>query len=406
MRIGAEILLCLLLASDALAARERGRGRARSPAVTASPLIYSQTLNTGDCASGASVAPGVTFARTSAASCVRADGIIVTLAAGNPRLTSLGFVHEGAVTNGVLHSRDLTQAVWTKTGMTCLKDAAGTDGVASSASTCTATAASGTVLQTVSATSTQRSSSFFVKRITGTGTIEVTRDNGTTWTNVTACVDAGTGTGCDISHNGFRRVTNEAFSALCSTLANPTVGVRLATSGDAVAIDGVQDETLCYPSTRVDSTATAGVRQADVSTFTKPTGMSETEGCAQVCMAPLHRAAAYSWQTGVGLSATSGSRFAQFLASSVFSYNGGSSGSVAPAFVYGTSKCYRAEWSVSGNYLRTRNVTAGTLGSSIAHAGFPSFGATLGLGNYSDGTGSVVGVLTAVKIANTPGGCE
>jgi hypothetical protein len=63
-----------------------------------------------------------------------------------------------------------------------------------------------------------------IKRLIGTGTVEMTTDNGTTWTPVTVTA-------------GWTIVSIPA-----QTLVNPVCGFRLATSGDSVAIDVVQNE--------------------------------------------------------------------------------------------------------------------------------------------------------------------
>lgn len=65
------------------------------------------------------------------------------------RITDLGLFAERASTNYCLWCRDLTNAAWTKTNCSAAKTAAGADGVASSASTITATGANATVYQTV-----------------------------------------------------------------------------------------------------------------------------------------------------------------------------------------------------------------------------------------------------------------
>lgn len=190
-----------------------------------------------------------TFARNSEAYQIRPNGVLNLVAANEPRDAHYigGFPHlllEPARTNVVLHSRDLTNAAWVKTNCTALKDQAGADGVASAASKLTATAGNATCLQSITLASSARYQSAYVKRITGTGVVEMTMDN-VTWTPVTVTAS-------------WTRVTIPT-----QTLANPTVGFRIVTSGDEIAVDFVQNEDGSYPTSRIATTTAAVTRAAD-----------------------------------------------------------------------------------------------------------------------------------------------
>jgi hypothetical protein len=137
----------------------------------------------------------------------------------------IGMLQEDARTNLCLYSDDLTNAAWTKSNLTTAKTATGPDGVANSATTITATDANATALQAITSASALRVTSVFLKRRTGTGNIDLTQDNGSTWTTVTATSD-------------WTRVNIAAV-----TSANPTVGIRVVTSGDAVDVALCQHET-------------------------------------------------------------------------------------------------------------------------------------------------------------------
>lgn len=164
----------------------------------------------------------------------------------NPNtLTALGLLLEGTRTNAVLWNRDLTNVAWTATNVTPLKDQTGIDGVANSASKITATAANGTILQAITLASSARFQTAYVKRITGSGVIEMTMDNGTTWTPITVTAD-------------WTRV-----SIPTQTLANPTVGFRIVTSGDAIAVDFVANENGTFASSYIWTTTAAVTRASD-----------------------------------------------------------------------------------------------------------------------------------------------
>lgn len=160
---------------------------------------------------------------------------------------------EPTMINVALWNRDLTNAVWVSTNVTAAKDQTGLDGVTNSASSITATAANGTCLQAITHANAFRWTSAYVKRITGSGTVEMTIDNGVTWTPITLT-------------GSWARV-----SIPDQTLVNPTVGFRIVTSGDAIAVDFVQVEsynsgltsTLYAPTSPIYTTTANVVRGTD-----------------------------------------------------------------------------------------------------------------------------------------------
>lgn len=158
-----------------------------------------------------------------------ANGILQTAAAGVVRNahyigTERTLLLELSRTNVALHNRDLTNAAWVKSNVTAAKDQVGIDGAANGASSITATANAGTVLQSVTLASSQRSQSAYVKRLVGTGAVEMTTDGGATWTAITVTA-------------AYTRVRCPA-----QTVTNPQFGFRLAASGDSIAVDYVQNE--------------------------------------------------------------------------------------------------------------------------------------------------------------------
>jgi hypothetical protein len=161
-----------------------------------------------------------------------------------PAPTCNGLLIEEARTNRLLWCRDATQTQWVKTDITAAKDQTGIDGVAAAASSLTATADGGTCIQTITLASGSRTGSVYLKRLTGTGVVQVSLD-GTTWSTV------------DLSTDEWRRIV------LSGTVTNPVVGVRIAVSGDAVAMDFGQVEDGNYASSPVLTTAATSTRSAD-----------------------------------------------------------------------------------------------------------------------------------------------
>lgn len=206
----------------------------------------------------------ITVVRATTKLGTRSDGVLVEIPANQPCVMVapggyLGILVERACTNLCLHSNDLTQAEWVKVNMVAAKTATGPDNVANSASTITAQAANATILQTITVASASRSTSVYVKRRTGVGVIEITRNNGSTWTAITASVGA-----------TWTRVSQAGFSALSATAANPIVGIRIVTSGDAVDIAYFQDEAGPNSTSPVLTGAASATRDKDSITMANP----------------------------------------------------------------------------------------------------------------------------------------
>jgi len=172
--------------------------------------------------------PNWTFTRASTGYALDLAGNLVAFASGALRRTDRGVLIEGARTNRALHSRDLTNAAWTATNCTVAKTSLGADGTESGACRVTATSSNATVLQSITNASVARYFSAYIRRITGSGNVDVTLDGGSTWTTVTL-------------------TTAYAVVGAGQTLANPQIGFRVVTSGDAIDVDFVQCEDGAFP---------------------------------------------------------------------------------------------------------------------------------------------------------------
>jgi hypothetical protein len=173
--------------------------------------------------------------------------------AANP--TSNGLLIEEARTNRILWCRDATQANWVSTNVTAAKDQTGIDGVANAASSLTATANDGTCIQTITLASGSRTGSVYLKRITGTGNVQVSLD-GSTYSTV------------DLSASEWRRIV------LSGTVTNPTVGIKLAVSGDAVAMDYGQVEDGAFVTTPILTTTASVTRAEDITSISLDVSVS------------------------------------------------------------------------------------------------------------------------------------
>lgn len=176
------------------------------------------------------------------------SGIWTAFAAGVPRITNKGLLVEEARTNVVLWNRDLTDVAWTASNITAAKDQTGVDGVASSASSITATSDAGTITQAITLASSARWQSVFVKRLVGAGTLEMSMDGGTSYTTITP------------SGTAWQRK-----EIATQTLANPEARFRIGTNGDSFAVDFVQNENSSVCGTSPIAVTTVAVaRSADV----------------------------------------------------------------------------------------------------------------------------------------------
>lgn len=201
----------------------------------------------------------ITFTRATNGTYFDSAGTLQTASSGvarfDHRLESGVWVNKGLLieeqrTNLALRSNDFTNATWVKTNITASLNQTGPDGVSNSASSITASSSNATVLQTITSASAQRAASCLVKRITGSGTIQMTMDNGTTWTAVTVTSDW------------------TVVSIPSQTVTNPVVGFRIVTSSDAIAVFGFQLENGAFPTSTITTTSASVTRNADVASMT------------------------------------------------------------------------------------------------------------------------------------------
>ena len=172
-----------------------------------------------------------------------------------------GLLVEPAATNLALQSRDLTQAAWSATNVTTSRTATGADGTANTGTILTATAGNGTVLQAITSASSARIFSARVRRRTGTGTVQITQDNGSTYTTITLTS------------------TYQQFATASQTLTNPTVGFRIVTSGDEIDVDFCQAETGTVATSPIVTVASTVARGADNVSLTGASSLiGQTEG--------------------------------------------------------------------------------------------------------------------------------
>jgi hypothetical protein len=152
-----------------------------------------------------------------------------------------------AVTNTIVAPRDLTNVAWVKTNMTAVR-AIGADGRANAASSLTSTNTPATCIQVLPALggAADRRFGVYVKRLVGVGTVEITIDN-VFFTAVSGLINS----------SGFTLV------GVGKNAANRSVGFRLGTIGDSIAVDfGLEEPRLGGHSSPID-TAVVATRNAE-----------------------------------------------------------------------------------------------------------------------------------------------
>jgi len=242
-----------------------------------------------------------------------------------------------------------------------LTTATGLDGIANTATTLTATAADAVILQPISLVSAARCASAYVKRRTGTGTISFTQDGGSTWTDITSLINSST----------WSRVQ------ITATLANPSVGFKISTSGDAIDVDCVQNEAGAEATSPIVTTTTTVSRNGDSLTY-------QTTGNIDFAVGTVY--------SELLVSSASIARRAVYVGSVAASYVDGSS-TVWKAYD-GTNTVTKSGLSDASTAKRKRVVTWGT-GMSVTGDGL-----TPASGSF-DGS---FGAATTIDIGNTING--
>lgn len=195
---------------------------------------------------------GWTLSRGTIGTYFDADGVLRTAAADTWRPhhdtagAHRGILLEAAATNNFTRARDLTHSDWTKTSVTVTRTVTGLDGVANTACRITATAGNGRITMATAIGTGQRVASYWMRRVSGTGAVEITVDNEVTWTAIGPLTSA------------WQRVYVQQ-----SGEANSRAGFRLATNGDVIEVDCAQYELGDKPTSFIDTTTAAVTRAAD-----------------------------------------------------------------------------------------------------------------------------------------------
>jgi hypothetical protein len=311
-----------------------------------------------------------TFSRSSTATFINSAGLVTSASTNVPRfdhdpttLAPRGLLLEGSATNLLTYSEDFNAAAWTDTSIT---RATGNTDPAGGATAVRFTASSGnaTVIRAAAiGTTTTRTFSIFLRRVTGTGNIDYTLNNGSTYTT-----QAITGS--------WVRYT---FTA---TSANHQVGIRIVTSGDAIEMWGAQLETASGASSYIPTGSGTVQRAGDVCYITPNTSwFNLAEGTVFEETAAMFQASGFSRFWGfveqttapfstqnnsitLGLSGSNGRPFLNVTENNI---NRGDAfipagGAISQNTFFKMSSCYK-----QGDYRISRAGTSGTLTYSATY---------------------------------------
>jgi hypothetical protein len=193
-----------------------------------------------------------TVSRNTTATRVNSSGLIESVASGVPRIDWLGqscpgLLVEASGQNQALWSRDLSvSGTWAASGITAVRNAVGADGTASGATTLTATAASATITQNILHVLQSRIFSAYMRRVSGSGQIQLTTNGGINWQTVTLT-------------SAFA-----PFNSGAQTVVSGQVGIRMIASGDVIEVDFTQAEVGPIATSPIPTTVAAVSRAADV----------------------------------------------------------------------------------------------------------------------------------------------
>ena len=319
----------------------------------------------------------LSFTRATTATYIHpTTGLITSAASGQLRIESNGALIEGARTNIALQS-EVLGTTWAASSVTIANDDAVAPDGASTAERLTASGANGTLLQSVTGTAAAYTFSIYLKRLTGTGNVDVRADN-TTWSTCT--INASTWTRCPVT----------------ATLADNTYapGVRIVTSGDAVYAFGGQMEAGASASSYITTTIAAVTRNVDLLSFSKSGNVSDTAGTIVASVGSTNGTGATSYTGIIMNSATQPLSIYQIT--KLYSYDGTTELTTEMGLEQGVHRDVGLKWSGTSRYFGAK----GALSAALAFDGNMGFENTLYIGVEGDGQFALNGHIKNLRIWN------
>jgi len=171
-----------------------------------------------------------------------------------------GYLAEGQRQNICLQASVMENAAWVATTTTKSDNDVASPAGTTTGATLTATGANSTVIQDLGViASAAKAYAVWMKRKTGTGDVELTLDGGSTWTTKTL-------------------TSSWVRFEITQTLANPDVGIRIVTSGDAIYVWNNQVEAAAFASSDIETVGTAVTRNQDSLSYAKANIQKDSQG--------------------------------------------------------------------------------------------------------------------------------
>ncbi len=346
----------------------------------ANGVKYFDTLN------GNTVASNVVTEATGAKIVAGASGVsaYAPVDSGGP----FGYWAEGARAD-VLGTTDairrtMTDVGWVNGGTVTVGAATGIDGVASAGARLTfgAVQATNTILFTTVLGAAVRTYSAWVKRITGTGAVEMTKDGGVSWTDITSQLNTS---------------THSLVQVTTASAANPIVGFRGAVDTDVIDVDfnTVDPSTFANPTPIPVNVSKAG----DVLTYVISGNAVATSGTASGTFTVGFSAAAAA--DTVVLSIADGSGLVAYQMNTagptqINAYDGTNGPNVSSTTAFNSPKKFATSWGPAGFTIME---TAG--GNTTAFSGNMGAGGStlIGIGvNPATSAGQLNGSIRKIQI--------
>lgn len=188
----------------------------------------------------------LTTARASNGYGTTPSGLLINFANNIPRIVAgQGLLIEFSRTNSLLQSNTLNNAAWTATTMSVVASATISPDGTANAWTLTASAGNATLKQGVATTAVPWTNSVWLRRVSGTGNIDITMD-GVTWVTQTLTT-------------AWQRFS-VAQTGVAGT-SNP--GIRIVTNGDVIEAFGEQAEAGAFASSYIPTAGATATRATD-----------------------------------------------------------------------------------------------------------------------------------------------
>lgn len=297
--------------------------------------------------------------------------------------TVLGYSSESSATNICIRGTDHGNAAWVKTNVTTVTNSTLAPTGDNTAETVTATAALGTILQTITVSALNYVFSVFLKRLTGVGVIEITTD-GVTWTAVTGLINTVTW-------------TRVSVPVQLLVAGSTQVGMRITTNTDAVYAWGAQLEQGNFITSVILTTSVALTRIGDLLSYVTAGNLTAPAGTAyfehQYLSSTFAAGGPYRLLFNTsnaggdpGLATPTGTGIPQM-------FEGTSTVIFTPTYAINTQYKSAAKWAQAG----TTNMSVG--GAMRTAGAFNAFtlGTSFYIGNGGGGTPGTTGIAGCIR---------